>query len=258
MSVLCICALALPADMSDADAAVPEIGISPEGDDYAKVSGTLKFTMTYAIPGSTSMTYKASVVDTGGNSAGGSVSTSSGSLSGSGTKTLTVTLPSTAGDYMLKVVVTDSTNAEEPVEYERFAYFKAVEPITLSVTLENNGEVARSFKAYFYVLEGEEWVQVDENGQNVTIEAGGSKDVTYDYIVRDVSKTTFCVQADDATIGSSISGLGTDHAHTYYTESNDYSLVEYLCAGILIVLAIVAIWIYRKPIKNRGKPKARR
>ena len=45
---------------------------------------------------------------------------------------------------------------------------------------------------------------------------------------------------------------------TVYTSSNDYRLVEYLCIGVLVVLLIIAIWIYRKPIKNRGKPKARR
>jgi hypothetical protein len=35
-------------------------------------------------------------------------------------------------------------------------------------------------------------------------------------------------------------------------------MIEYLCIGVIVILLIVAIWVYRKPIRNFGKPKGRR
>ncbi len=242
--------------VADDSSAATTFDLSADGDDYVKVSGDLKYTLTYDIDSNLSFT--ATLTDSDGDTAG-SVSPSSGTLYASSTsRAFTVTAPSTAGDYTLKVTVTETVDEEE-VTYERTAFLRAVDPITLSVTVENEGDAARSFIAYFYIQDGDEWTKLDDSKQTVKVEANASQTVTYDYIVRDVETTTFCLQADDdAVIGGAISGLGTDNAHTYYTEENDYRVIEYICIAVLIVLLVIAIWIYRKPVKNRGKPKARR
>lgn len=241
--------------VADDSSAASTFDLQPDENDYVKVSGTLKYTLTYDID--SNLTYKATLVNSDGDSAG-SVSPSSGTLYSSSTsRTFTVTAPSTAGDYTLKVTVTETVDEEE-VTYERTAFVRAVDPITLSVTVENRGDAARSFMAYFYIQDGDEWTKLEDSGKEVSVDAKGSQTVTYDYIVRDVETTTFCLQADDSSIGGEISGLGPDYAHTYYTEANDYKVIEYICIAVLIVLLIVAIWVYRKPVKNRGKPKARR
>ncbi len=253
MAVLLAVGFVAAADDSSAE---PTFDLTAEGDDYVKVSGTLEYVLTYSVDAT--MEYEATLVDSDGTSAG-SVSVSSGKLYTSGsTKTFTVTAPSTAGDYTLKLTFTQTVDEQE-VTYERSAYVKVVDPITLSVTVENEGDAARSFIAYFYIQDGEDWTKLDDSKQTVEVKANDSTTVTYDYVVRDVEATTFCLQADDAAvIGGAISGLGTENAHTYYTEANDYTVLEYLCVGVLVVLLVIAIWIYRKPIKNRGKPKARR
>jgi hypothetical protein len=53
-----------------------------------------------------------------------------------------------------------------------------------------------------------------------------------------------------------ISGLGVEH--TFYSNDNDYAWLTALALIILILLLIWAYRVYRKPIKNFGKPKSRR
>ena len=256
LALMCAVAFAVPADISSAEddtKYVSSFSLEPKTDDYAKVSGTLDYVLKYSLVGS-SATAKATLLDSDGNSVGTATMSSSTLNSYSPSTNVNVTLPSTAGYYTLKVTVT-----EGEATYERFAEVKAVDPVKMSVTLENKGEVARTFKAAFYFQEGEGWVVVDGSEQSVTVEAKSTKDVTYDYITKDISGKTFCLKAvDSSSVGGEIVGLGEEHAHTFYTSGNDYTLIEYLCVGIIVILLIVALWIYRKPIKNRGKPKARR
>ena len=254
MGILAIaCAFGIIAVADDASAA-EVLSLEPKDKDYAKVSGSLTYVLTYEI--SENATLSGALLDEDEKEVG-SVSLGGTTLyKSSTTRSITVTLPSDAGDYRLKITATIGEDS-----YDRYAYVKAVDPITLSVTIENKGTAARSFVAYFYIEDDEgNWNKLEDSKQTVSIDAKGEKAVTYDYVVKDVENTTFCLKPsdEDASIGGVVSGLGEENAHTFYTSANDYKLIEYLCIAILVVLAIVAIWIYRKPIKNRGKPKARR
>ena len=249
LAIACAAGIVLLSD----DSSASSFNVTPQGDDFAKVSSsTLKYTLEYTLD-ETKATYTAVLEDSNGKSVG-SVSSSTGTIySTSSQRTLTLTLPSDAGDYTLRVTVT-----EGETEYVRTAYVRAVDPIKLSVTVENTSAVSRSFVAYFYVKDGDGWMKLDDSKQTVDVEANGSQTLSYDYVVKDVSNTTFCLKAEDtATIGGEIKGLGEEYAHTYYTSANDYKMIEYLCIGVLVVLLIVAFWIYRKPVRNFGKPKGR-
>ena len=249
LAIACAAGIVLLSD----DSSASSFSVHANENDYAKTSSTLTYKIDYDLD-SAQATYKAVLEDDDGNSKG-SVSSSTGTLySTSHSRTLTLTLPSDAGDYYLKVTIT-----EGETEYVRTAYVRAVDPIKLSVTVNNTSAVARSFVAYFWVETDEGWEKIDGSKQTVDVSANGSKTVTYDYIVRDVSSTTFCLKAEDtATIGGDIQGLGEEHAHTYYTSANDYKMIEYLCIAVLVVLLVVALWVYRKPVRNFGKPKGRR
>ena len=171
---MCAVAFAVPADISSAEddtKYVSSFSLEPKTDDYAKVSGTLDYVLKYSLVGS-SATAKATLLDSDGNSVGTATMSSSTLNSYSPSTNVNVTLPSTAGYYTLKVTVT-----EGEATYERFAEVKAVDPVKMSVTLENKGEVARTFKAAFYFQEGEGWVVVDGSEQSVTVEAKSTKDV---------------------------------------------------------------------------------
>ena len=246
--------------VTDDSSATSTFSLSPvDGKDYGKVSTSISYVFNYELE-SNSATYKAVLEDTDGNVQSGAVtSNAEGTIYNTSTvKTIKITLPSTAGDYVLRVTVTEGEGDNATV-YERTAYVRSVEAIKLTAELENVSSVSRSFVAYFYIQQDDgSWEKVGDK-QTIDVSAHGTYTASMDYVVRDVENATFCLQSeDDAAIGGAIVGLGPDYAHTYYTEANDYKVLEYICIGILVVLLIVAIWIYRKPIRNFGKPKGRR
>ena len=245
--------------VADDSSATESFELSAKGDDYVAVGKTLTYVLTYDID--TSLPFKAELLDSDGNAVG-KVSPASDSLSPSQTsETFEVTAPDTAGDCYLRVTVTKPAETEggEETTFVRTAYLKAVDPIVLSVTVENKGDAQRTFTACFYIQDGDDWIRLDDSEQqNITVNAGATRTITYNYVVKDVENTTFCLQAEGAALGGDIVGLGPDHAHTFYKDANDYKVIEYVCIAVLVILLIVAIWIFRKPIKNRGKPKARR
>lgn len=233
------------------DSSASTFDLVPDEDDYAKVSGSLSYKLKYIVDAD--VPYTAKIVDSKGDSVG-SVSPSSGTLyKGGSDRTLSLSMPSTAGDYKLVVEFT-----ENDAKVQRTAFVRAVDPIELSITVENKGDASRTFMVHFYIKDGDSWNKIEDSGEEITVDAKGTKDVTYDYIVRDVRNTTFCLVAETGSLGEEISGLGFENAHSFYTSPNDYTLIEWICVIVLLILIVIAIWIYRKPIRNRGKPKGRR
>ena len=99
---------------------------------------------------------------------------------------------------------------------------------------------------------------MDDSRQDVVVSANGTKEVSYEYITKNVSDGKFYLEADTTGLGGMIKGLGPDSTHNFYASANDYTWIEILAVVVVIILAILAIYIYRKPIRNYGKPKARR
>lgn len=235
------------------DSSAASFDLQPSGDDYGKTGSSITYDLEYSVDNS-SAKYKAILVDGNNNDVNATISSSTGSLYDKGSREFNITLPKNAGDYRLKVTITDGDK-----EYVRYAYVRAVEAVTLSATVENTGDASRSFAVYFYLKDGSNWNRLDDSKQDITIGAGESRTITYDYVVRDLSSQTFCIMADDSsTVGAAIQGLGPEHAHAFYTSEKSYTLFEVIAVVVLIILAIIAIWVYRKPVRNFGKPKGRR
>ncbi|MBR6871381.1 MAG: hypothetical protein IKM91_07180, partial [Candidatus Methanomethylophilaceae archaeon] len=51
---------------------------------------------------------------------------------------------------------------------------------------------------------------------------------------------------------------GLDEKHDFYVGDNDYSVYIALVVLFVILAIILLVWVYRKPVKNFGKPKSRR
>ena len=222
------------------------------GDDYAKVDSSVTFTLAYDVE--SDVKYSAKLINASGEEMASAVSSgSSGTLykSSSSDKSITVRAPKDAGNYRLVVSVTSTDGAAIET---LTAPIKAVEPIVLSATLKNDASAERALTIYF-VING---AQVDDSKQDVTVPANGTKTVTYDYIVKNVSETTFYLVADEATFGGQVSGLGPDNAHTFYVDDKSYTWIEVIAVIVLLIVVFLMIWVYRKPVKNFGKPKARR
>lgn len=243
--MLATCGLSLISDDSSA------LGFELTGDDFAEVETTVSFELSYKDVENGSK-YTAKLLDSHGNDMVAISGTSStGTLSGTSSRYFSVEVPSTSGDYRMVVNIVDEN---DNFVAEVAAPLRAVEPITLKVTLKNNADVARSLLVYFFV-NGE---KIEDSKQEIEVPANDTLEVTYDYVVKDIGTSTFYLNADIDDNFGVIEGLGPEHSHTFYPAQNSYALIEGIAIFVLVVVGLIAIYIYRKPVKNFGKPKSRR
>ncbi len=162
-----------------------------------------------------------------------------------------ITLPSDEGSYTYYIdyILDDEKKWSDSVS------IKAVKAITLKATVKNDGDTTVSMYVHFLVKKDGAATKVDGSEQLIDVEAGKSKDVTCEYVVKDVSDIEFCVTAGDTSKGA-VSGL--DSWKTVYSSDNDYTAITVFLAIVVIIMLAVVIWIARKPVVNTGKPKARR
>ncbi len=214
-----------------------------------------------------SVSYTASLVDSNGNTVSSGVSPSSGDLDLGVAETLTVSAPDDAGTYRLIVeyevsvtyTETDDEGETEEVTVELDAVqdtytIYVVEPITLSVVLTNGSELDLSSYGVYFVIDGE---RIDDSYQTITIATEGQVTVTYEWITLASSgEHTFYLEAADEGNIVEIEGLG--EVHTFYIGDNSYTWLVVLLVVVIILLLVVMAWVYRKPVKNYGKPKSRR
>lgn len=210
---------------------------------------------------SMSISYEAELVDSSGNVVSDGVSPSSGSLDSGISETLTVTAPDEAGTYTLRVHYTvevtyvddDGETVEVDDDRDDSVTISVVEPIALSVTLTNSSSADLTFGVYFYV-NGE---IIEDSYTLVSVAAGASSTVSYEWITTAGAGTyTYYVLGADSGNVVDVTGLGEER--TFYIGDNSYTVWIVLLVILIIILALVMIWVYRKPVKNYGKPKSRR
>ncbi len=216
---------------------------------FAKVGTNVTFTLT----GDENYYYTAALTDRDGNVQSGAISTSDakGSLGSDSTKEITVKAPSKSGDYTLTVKYY-SDGAYESLVDTFTRNVKAVDPIVLKATITNSGDSTMELNVYF-VINGEE---ATDSHKTVKVEAGKSSDVTYEYIVENVSQFKYCVQAEGYINENVIKGLGQEV--TVFTSADDYTPITIFAAIIIVVMIVAMVFVLRKPVVNKGKPKARR
>lgn len=215
---------------------------------------------------SMSIYYTARLVDSNGDTVSNGVSPSSSDLDNGVAKTLTVFAPDDAGsctlivEFEVEVTYTETddegekmTHEETITRIEEFA-ISVVEPITLSVTLTNNSDSPlKGYNVHFYV-DGE---RMDDSLTSIDLDANGTTTITYEWITDAGAGThEFYVASVDGGNMVDIEGLET--VHTFYIGDNDYTWIVALLVVVIIVLTLVMVWVYRKPVKNYGKPKSRR
>ncbi len=213
------------------------------------------------------ISYDAKLVDSSGETVSNGVSPSSGDLDNGVAQNVTVSAPDDAGRYTLVVEYTaevtyttvnedgeEETVEDDPIVRTEELPLRVVEPITLSVTLSNaSGEPLQGYGVYFFV-NGE---KIEDSYTVINLEADGTTTISYDWITDSGNGTyEFHVEAVDGGNMVDIEGLG--EKHTFYIGDNDYTWMIALLVIVIILLIIVMAWVYRKPVKNYGKPKSRR
>jgi len=236
--------------------ATPQYGITGDETSVA-TSGTLTFDISLYEPSSFSslaITYTAKVVNSSGVTQSSAVSPSSGSLTNGVKQTLTITAPSTAGTYTLSVTFSETIDEGTAQTFTSTQTFKVLSPITLSVTVKNTGNVDLTDVAvYFYIDD----VKISASETELSVDAGSSTTITYKYANADLSsgKHTFKVLADEGSY-ITIEGLGTEQ--TFYYHQGNYDYMNYIMVILFILMIALLVYVLSKPVKNYGKPKARR
>jgi hypothetical protein len=204
------------------------------------------------------ISYAAKVVNSKGETVSGAVSPSSGDVDSGVAVTLTVTAPKDVGSYTLEVTYTgsytvDGTETDIDPVTDKFA-FKAVKPITLTaaVSLKDPNVDLSGYGVYFWV-DGQ---KMDDSYTTFSVSSTGTGNATYDWVA-DASngKHTFWVESAN---GGVVDIDGLDKKHDFYVGDNDYSIYIALVVIFVILAIILLVWVYRKPVKNFGKPKSRR
>ena len=206
-----------------------------------------------------SVSYTASLKDSAGETVSNGVSPSSGDLDLGQAQTLTVSAPDEPGRCTLEVAyevsvsytVTDEegNETEETEEFTRNDTYEinVVEPISLSVSLTNNGDLSLQSYGVYFMIDGE---IVEDSYQTIDLAESGTTTVKYDWVTdAGNGQHTFALVAADGGNMADIEGLGVEH--TFYIGDTSYT-------WMVVLLVLVMVWVYRKPVKNYGKPKSRR
>lgn len=226
--------------------------------DIVKTKGELSYTIMFYESEefeTLEIKYSAVLMDSSGEKQSNAVSPSSGTLTNGVDTKLVITAPSVAGRYTLSVTFTEIIDNGDKTETEKIQIITVKEPIVLSVVLNNNSNVDfTDFAVYFYV----DGVFVEGSRTLTSVKAGESTTVTHEWVAESLSngEHKFKVVAGDENVGGTGSISGGEG--TFYVGHTDYGIVNILIGILFVVLLIVVIWLYRKPVKNYGKPKSRR
>jgi hypothetical protein len=226
------------------------------GESYIVATGkTITYTI-YADGGSEPIGFRASLRDSGGNTVG--------SISAQGRATtvdmegvvLTVTAPSTPGTYTLTVEFTFTDIADTKTTVTKTAPVKAVKPVTLTATVYNTGDGGTIYDMeVWFEVDG---VRVDGSERPITINAGSNQKVTYEWATDTLSNGAHTVTLRGQVGPNDYSVEGLNDPMAFYVGQKSYSLIETILIIMLIVMLIILFIVFRKPVKNFGKPKGRR
>ena len=241
---------------SDVDGAVSQI----KGEtDLVKISGSLTYQIMFYETDdyeTLDISYSAELRDSSGKVQSNAVSPSSGALTNGEDKTLTVRAPAAAGKYTLAVAFKEKKDGGDTVETERTQIITVVQPVKLTAVLKNNSKVDFTDFAVYFHIDGK---LIEGSKQLVTAAAGGTATVTFEWVTYTLSngEHTFQVVAGEENIGDYKDViLGGDGK--FFVGHWSYDLINVVFGILMVVLLVVVIYIYRKPVKNYGKPKSRR
>ena len=260
--MIALAAVALLATMAfcmiapDAEAADGQMNTYADirADSYTVATGkTIVYTI-YASGGTEPIKFTASLKDSNGNTVNVPSSGGISAVDMDGVK-LTVTAPANAGTYTLFVEFTYTDADDSKVSYTKTAPVRVLNPVKLSAVIDNStGGTIYNMTVWFEV----DGVKVEGSDQPVDILAGATKTVTYDWAVEGLSKGTHKVTLRGYVGPSDQNAEGLVVLAEFYVGQNDYKLMEIVLVIVFIIMLIILLVVYRKPVKNLGKPKGRR
>jgi len=231
-----------------------------KADSYVVGTGSTIEYMIYADGGDEPVKFAAKIVDENGYTVGSvraipepPATATPTTVNLEGTK-LRLTAPSEAGIYTLSVTFTFKFD-DETVTVTKTAPVRVVVPITLSAVVDNtNGGTIIDMEVWFEV----DGVKIAGSEKYINIQAGRTERVEYKWAVEGLSGGAHTVMLVGHVGPTEQSAHGLNVPMTFYVGQNSHTLIEALMVIFFIVMLIALVIVYRKPVKNIGKPKGRR
>lgn len=129
-----------------------------------------------------------------------------------------------------------------------------IDPLKFQIELKNSGSIDLTDAHVVFYLDG---TLLEDSATDVSVKAGETQTVSYSYLPADLSKGkhTYYLEATD---GSIIDGIGADHAKAFYYKQGSYDMLNWVGIIMLVAFTLLLAWVLTKPVKNFGKPKARK
>lgn len=172
-----------------------------------------------------------------------------GSLEGSAT--LEVKMPSQPGEYRL-LVTFDFGNGNT---VQKDWPIRVVEPYVFQATVVNDGATPLEGVLVTFLVDG-----VVIGTETVDVGAMSSVEVTHRWATPPLSQGQHRleIQLDADSHFVNLYGGEKSHYSYFHVGQKSYSTITWAMGIALVILAIALIWVYRKPVRNRGRPRGRR
>jgi hypothetical protein len=226
-----------------------------DGDMLVSTEGTAMYTLTViggpAEDGNGNYTYEAEI--TGSSVSDAEIDDSSGESADSGIFTFNVTAPSVAQTFY---IVVNCTSYNDDVTLYSNITFKviAVEPVVITATITNNGEVsATGVPLVLQLYESGDWVTLYNT--TMDLDAGGSYDFSYNWTVENLEsgEYRFRLVLDENNTVVTFEGGGSVYEKTVYYDVSGYDWMNTMFWVLIIALAIVTFFIWIRPDKKKKK-----
>lgn len=225
-----------------------------EGDRLVATEGVVMYTLTIkggpAEAGDGNYTYEADLI--GDDVSDADIDTTS-SESDAGVFTFNVTAPSTAQTF---TIVVNCTSYNDDVTLYSNLTFKvtAVEPVVITATITNNGEVsATGIPLVLQLYESGDWVTLYNT--TIDLDAGDSYDFSYNWTVEDLEsgEYKFRLVLDENNTVVTFEGGGSVYEKTVYYDVSGYDWLNTMFWVLIIALAIVTFFVWIRPDKKKKK-----
>lgn len=169
-----------------------------------------------------------------------------------GEKEIEVTVPDSAGSYLLRVVFT----FDDGSEITRTWLIDVVRPYVFTATVVNSGDITVTGIPVKFILNGDQVI----HETTVDLAPGEEKELEYRFIDHRLSsgRNTITVTVDPQGELVTLATGTTSMTTSFYIGQPDYSLSNWIMGITLLIMSFALVWVYRKPKRNLGRPRGRR
>lgn len=226
-----------------------------EGDRLVATEGVTTYTLTIiggpAEVGYGNYTYKAQVI--GDDVSDAEIDYPSNESAESGVFTFNLTAPATAQTFTVQV---NCTSYNDDVKYySNITYtITAVEPISISANIKNNGDVsATDVPLTLQLYRDGSWVTLYST--TFDIAAGKTYAFSYDWVVKDLDsgEYRFRLVLDQNSTIVTFEGGASVYEKTVYYDVSGYDWLNTMFWILIIALAVITFIVYTRPPKKKGK-----